>query len=364
MDTRPQTPSGIPVDICVLAATRALDALAATLSTCLPPHAPSAATPGILETLSTLLARLLLAVLPLLLPSGFRKTPNAIGTQDTRSHLNSLLGHLMTSVLHPLIASFHPSSLAHLTTTLAPDAPKGQPRQPATDTRPAALALLRHALAAVQALASANGSAALRAVHGAAALAAVRALEALFPPPHASPARPAAPGGPTEAREGDGDGLPFSHPQSRHARTAPAPTSTPGGAPGARSAGSGAEGAAHIATSGDARIAKLARKDALWYLCSVMHCAIPGLAAGQVDQAPDVMLHAAVCTALAGLIRRVGVRPAAMNTGGGNGSGGAEEHMDGNGRVTGETCRGPVGNGAVEREMLLAVAEKLWLAQG
>ena len=273
-----------------------------------PAAIPSASTSGVIQGLSTLVTRFLLAAVPALsAPS--KKSPDAARPLDT------LLGNLVTSTLLPLLPAFHALSRAHLTALFRPGKGKAQANH---DARPDALAFLHATLHTLADLARTQSgrpspSALLASAHAAVVRAGVRELEALYAPAAAY-----------------GDAPPPRRPAS---------------------------GEKQRQRQDDARVEKLARRDALWYLCAVLHAAIPGAAldAGGTSAA----LREGVCTALAGLLR-----PRAGDEDGEGAMGGGPVGDRRGGRVQCPGRRGRGLLGGVEREMLLAVAEKVWLSQG
>lgn len=405
------------LDVCASAANRALESLAATLDSLLGLPRPTSATSGVIQALTSLLTRFLLASLPVLCSS--RKT---LDTENSASSLDALFGRLANGILAPAVSCFSRLSSAHLTSIFSPGASSSKAsnnkraQRANHDVRPDALNFVRMTLEALHAYAlSASGNRVLiahvQAVHEALSLCAVREIEKLYRPPPASAAaggtvRPPAPAAPNAIGETDWEGssLPqLSSPQLQDPVRRPEPTSSTAGpteelqgptsvranrrepAPGAQSH---AEARVPRRRPGPAdRIEELARKDALWYLCSVLHCTIPGAALGlsipeQQEQAgrtcsdtapppPGEMLRAGVCTVLAGLLRRAPVDVdvhVCGGVGGGEGEGGwirdGEEGQEGRRWPRRSVCKGRRLLGNVEREMLLAVAEKLWLSQG
>jgi hypothetical protein len=382
-----QKDSAVSIDTFALAAQHALDSLGSVLSALLSLATAPRETSNIFQTLSIILTNFLLAVPPLLC------TPRK--KQGSTEMLDALIDRLLTSVLRPLTSSFHRLSLAHLSAILCAGTTSttdSRSKKLHYDIRPAALGLLRCALDAMRELAvTFHGNAFLiasvQSVHEAVTLSAARELEKLYPLPEPVECEVAAETAPNDVGESQclGPALPQ-----------PSPPQIPGQMRGPTNEGRPTiRQNAEQALCGKAplqradHIAKLARKDALWYICSVLHCAIPGTTLAPTitgahpppetysdTTAPNEMLRGGVYTVLAGLLRRT-APPADFHVQGLQR--GDEPECDSSARC-GEEGR-PLGcssairsriemlhsralGGNVERGMLLAVAEKLWLAQG
>ncbi|EKM60405.1 uncharacterized protein PHACADRAFT_82004, partial [Phanerochaete carnosa HHB-10118-sp] len=274
--------------------------------------------------------------------------------------------------------------------------PSGRLKKGLYDIRPDVLNFLRNALDALQELLLGPGkpvlTAPIQSAFEALILSAARELEKLYPPllsaadePNSSPTIPSDVGETSRANTP----LPQARlsPQlSRHSQV-PTPGEKPTSAAKPQRAHGDARTQAPRPPAAADRIAGLARKDALWYLCSVLHITIPPAALGSSPPPgspntglppPDAstLLREGVCTVLAGLLRRTVSSPrihvsrtaparegddpsSEVLTEGGEGCSdrGLRES-----RFRGRLPRGLLG--AVEREMLLAVAERLWLSQG
>lgn len=420
VDARNRHPSTVPAEICALAADRALDSVASTLASMLPPTTPTAATSRILQTLAALLARLLLAVAPLL--SGPRKKNE---NQGPSVLLDALFGRLVTTILVPLVSNFYQLSLGHLSAVF-PCGPAAKSSSRAKklsfDIRPDALNLLCFVLATLRDLASSSSRKpvlipGVRSVHETVTLSAVRELAKLYPPLEPAAAEgdeASAPSPPNAVGETHrrGPALPQVPtpplPSQAHAATDSEGTATqtetqktavrahPPRQQPPRSTRTEQQAPPQPAD----RVAKLARKDTLWYLCNVLHCAIPDAALGASipgaqpqppppsmlvsssgtscdTAAANQMLQEGVCTVLAGMLR--GTKPPAafhagpgrrarddpssdILTNSGEDEQGRNTMMGSKAAVQQVRRRGQLGN--VEREMVLAVAEKLWLSQG
>ena len=377
------------VDTCALAAERVLDSLGATVASLLPPSKPTSATCDIFQTLSALLTHFILEVPPLICAPRTKQT--------APDSLDALVGRLVTSVLTPLVSSFYQLSLAYLSSLfLSGTTAKATNRSKKVhyDIRPGALNLLRCALDALQQLATTSSGkpvlvASAQSVHEVVLFSALRQLDELYPltPSVEDEHEACAMGLPPDVGGAPPKFSQLTTPQLPHQ----AHKATDKGCPTTKQSEKSAPGAqqrAQALPERTDRIAKLARKDALWYLCSVLHCAIPGTTLGSTipgpqagpsseTAAPHQLLRDAACTVLAALLRRTAPsakfhvrRPLECR------DGDELDHDDLAGledKARGCTAsvqlrmamvrgRGLLSN--VEREMLLAVAEKLWLTQG
>ncbi|GJE94251.1 hypothetical protein PsYK624_104200 [Phanerochaete sordida] len=360
IEARRTEPPGVSTETYALAISRAIDSLAATLASLLPPADPSSATSSVMQTLSDLLRRLVLVALPLI------RTPRRSDPATSCARTDALIGRLSTTVLIPVVTSFYPLSLAHLTTLFSPDitakSPSCRAGKRAFDARPAAASLLHTALTALHELSRGPApalTAAAQSARAALTLSAARALAELYDAPatvHAA----------SDAGETARAGAPL--PRARlPPQLSPCEKQRPGaaeprsGEPRARPPDTNANARVDAAA---ARIAALARKDAMWYLCSVLHATVAPLpGAANVDA--DRLLREGVCTVLAGLLRwtappRIHVRCATPRRDGDDPDGAQAPREGGESHARGARAL----LGAVEREMVLAVAEKVWLSQG
>ena len=272
VEARRQRPSIVSTKTCALAANRALNCLSTTLNSLLPPATPTSASSGVMQTLSTLLHRLVLIALPLLSPSRRNENPASGARTD------ALVGRLATTVLIPLISSFHPLSLAHLSAVFSTDItarpPSGRSQKAYYDIRPDALNMLRTALDALHQLSLSSSdnpilTSNVQSVFGALTLSAARELAERYPPLWSGKGEQGScltariPSDVGETARASSP-LPHAHLQAPQvSRQAQGPAwsekQKPAHAQAPRSHAAGA-----------ARTAKLARKDALWYLCSVL----------------------------------------------------------------------------------------------
>lgn len=335
-------PSAISVEALRLAAEHALDSLADTLTSVLSPTV-SASASAVLGTLSQLTTHHLGSVVPLLATMSRKKD-----AQRYADALDALLGQLTTRVLAPLTRSFSALSCSHIS-ALFTTSKKARQKKPLFDIRPDAFGFLRTVLDSLQALCAASPSndvliAGAESVFEALVLFTVRELEAIFSPPTppgalddngSIPVRSTASGTVSSLR-------PPPHQLDDFTRTAtpPVPRAPPPTAD---------------------RVQKLARKEALWYLCALLQHTIPRatISAGArpanssgAEPNADV-LRAGIGTVLAGLLRGT-ARPSGFHVSG---------HDEGRGcNAAGQNPRWFLSE--VEREMLLAVAENLWLSRG
>ncbi|KAF7797820.1 hypothetical protein EIP86_009026 [Pleurotus ostreatoroseus] len=303
------------------ATTRVLDALAQTFASLLPPKPAAISSIGVVSTISTILGRLLTVVLPAFAP----KNGKATLCPTLNCYVDDLLGRILSSILLPALRSFVPLTRLHLNTLFRPSTKKRPPAsttgslKPFNDLRPAVYTLLRTTLTHLQQLAPANSASTstsratlqpiIRAVQSSLALSATRELEALYTP---NSARPSAVG-----------------------VTAASTPRCPD------------------------RAEKLVRADALWYICGVLNLTLPGTA-GEGEQGANAnvgrLLQEGVCAALAGVLRRV--HDGGHATREGEGDRGREVESAGENETSGMRMS------VVEREMVMAVAEAVWLSQG
>ncbi|KAH8101587.1 hypothetical protein BXZ70DRAFT_1019379 [Cristinia sonorae] len=336
----------LPDDAFNLAWRRALDALAALLPSVLL-HDRRAATN--LDALSRLLPQVATLVLPILAREPRRKSQPA-PTLSAESALDHFLGYLTTQTLTPLIQSFPPLSNAFYSAVLlAPRSnvnAKAPPGRPATssetfDIRPPVSSLIQLLMQSVLGAAKSSESAQLATTIAHMVdfltLKCIHELDRLYPDPD---------------------------PRSCTAPSSILSTTT-----------TGAPSCVHSSTpppiinvsqvSSTALVSKLARKDALWYICSTLHAVLDvsmALDGHETYRERGALLQDPIYTALSELLRRT-CRPVGYHTTKGAGeetlrAGSPQENV-------GDRCGGGVEEEALmddaEREMMLAVVEKYWL---
>ncbi|OCH88969.1 hypothetical protein OBBRIDRAFT_46559 [Obba rivulosa] len=342
--------SAVPHVLLLSTSNRALSALDVLIASAISFQSPRAIT--LLDALNSLVPRFLTSVLPLLtLPANppakthsKQKWKKHKAPEDCRSVVgeaervaDELLGRIVARILAPLVHAFASLSMQYLLAVL-PASSKASRQPPsssstaassdagqALDIRPDAYALFTAALDALDACAPAEPHAqaramraGLRSVKRVLALEAARELAKLYAEPGDSAA-------PLDA--------------GRARNTAPR----------------------DAAQKHAARIAKLARRDAAWYLCAVL-----GRVLSPAGDAPSEggspgegsactqLLDDAVWEVLAGLLRD------SKKSAGQFWEAGSEEGEE-NSDEAGPADSGCARMGEVERGMLLAVLEKAWM---
>lgn len=245
---------------------RALEALGGALQKILPPARRSV---HLIETLSTLLSNLLGVALPLLHKP--KKKKKALDTEA----LDTVLGVLASSVFIPIIRSFTSLSQSYIASLLSPSDDKNRSRnekqKPDHDIRTDLLSLFQNAFSVFADLAF-QSHPSLYGFRDILALDAVHELEKLYPSPN----------GHTTVTNADGTMDKPVNPVSPIHR----------------------------------RVLVLANKDALWYLCNILHVVftsiLPGvslpprsvLQEGNNYSGDDGLLKERLLACLSGLIRR------------------------------------------------------------
>ncbi|KAH9949521.1 hypothetical protein B0H21DRAFT_889765 [Amylocystis lapponica] len=307
VSTRTIKKSAVSDDLFVTVTMRALEALGELLASMLPPNTSLPPYLGTLDVLATLLSRLLATVLPLLLKldRGKRK-PGGVcpRTADVLTRTSALL-------LAPLVRSLGPLSKRYLTELFSPQKrdQRGRSQTHAVDIRPSVLTLLSSTVSVMGELMLPTAALATCAldIRHMLTLEAVRELQRVLSQAHRGP----------DVVAGE---------QST---------------------------SAHVPAHGTERIRKLIRKDAVWYLCSVLHLTLPtrGIApANGTDLQEDrtALLEEAIYTTTSAVLRGATAADVA---------GGRSSPVGPKGS-TGRSCYEME---EVERGMILAVAERLWL---
>lgn len=340
----PGNTSADSTNLVLAAAKRAVDALGDNLARLLPPNevpVPSSAG-DTLASLGTLMERLMLTVLPIFTKCGRKQSPkNKVIAEWNDIALYELLGGITRVLLLPLVRSFAPLSTDYLFALLharkktqkpSTESSVGSAPLP-TDIRPDAFAMLDKIVTTLESFSASvvvGPHSLVRRIKHVVIIETARELHDLY-----EGSRPFTP---------SDKGVPSSAPP-RSGRT---------------------RGSADRASANPRRLALLARKDALWYLCSTLQRVLAlGIQPSTGDSPPgvalrtggeqDELLEETLYEMLASLLRTPTTHgrtpPAAAD-----GVGAAREGCPG---------RPSYGRGLseVERGMVLAVVERAWLGR-
>ncbi|KZT08934.1 uncharacterized protein LAESUDRAFT_566792 [Laetiporus sulphureus 93-53] len=296
----------------------AVDSLGSLLTSLLPPNPVTAGAVDALDAAATLIHRLLIVALSLLVGTPQKQK---IKATSRFSIVEDTLRVLTETILVPAIRAFRPLSSAHLSVLLAPRAKKKVATKLPSDIRPDLFSLLDRTISALEEFSSLVTRRAaviftIRTVKQVVALETVRELQRLYAGDHAS----------------------------------------------GSDANSKSKSTLHDArvSQTSERMESLIRKDTLWYLCNVLHLVLP-LGAGASVPTPqrdqDELLDDAIFGALSSVLRRT--RTTAHFEGGTAPPGNIID--EGSRRGTIERPTPDMGD--VERGVVLALAERVWLGR-
>lgn len=327
----------LPTTLLTAATSRALEDLGALLRTLLLPKLSSSTSIEMLRTVGTFLSYLLTTALPLFV-SRLKGTLKA-AVQDSLiiMALDEIFGRLTTLIFIPLTRSLGPLSEAYMVETFSSNHVEGGGIPSTFDIRSGLCSLVRKAMSDLDllgALATASLVHIIRGVRERVSLETVREMERFFLP------------------------------QDDAARTTPDEAAS-----------------THTPKTRIPRIHKLARKDTLWYLCSILHIVfIPSSASSAGRPTPKAsydryscvsaankLLEDAVLTGFSRIIGRCPVGRCCTFSSHNKNSEINNCHVEdsiwddiGNGKLSGKcSCRITVDE--VGHGMILAVAERAWL---
>ncbi|OBZ79203.1 hypothetical protein A0H81_00150 [Grifola frondosa] len=304
--------SAIPDDILIETTTSALEALASLLTSVLSQDVYGSSTVEILDALATLLSRLLTTVFPLLSKPKSKRSKKA--RLERGLAIDNMLGLLSTTILVPLIPSFARLSVQYLSALFSDNKTSKHAQSHAViDIRPIVFAFVDKTISVLDELVTSGGAFSInshRHVKCLLALQSIRELAKLYPESSRGTAADMNLGETTAA------GVQPPHPQPPN------------------------------------RLVRLAKKDAAWYLCNVLHRVLPAspesLPADPSDE-QAALLEDAIYTTMSALLRCT--RGTAHHK--------AAGALPAGGVSLGHPFCGTMGE--VERGMLLAVVERLWL---
>ncbi|KAH9921304.1 uncharacterized protein B0H18DRAFT_956678 [Fomitopsis serialis] len=247
---------------------RAIDALGDNLARLLPPNAVSPSAADALDALGTLAERLIITVLPLFKVGPDRKQKRkagALAPEWNYAALDEILGRIATVLLLPLVRSFAPLSTSFLSALLLAPNSKKRGRKSAAETRasgvsgqsdvrPDVFAMLDRIVTTLESLsASALVGAApiVRRIKHVVVFEAARELLDLY----------------TDSRPAGADTSTHAANRSQYNNSASS------GSRETRAAKEKATATAKTHRAG--RVGRLARKDALWYLCNALQRVLP-----------------------------------------------------------------------------------------
>lgn len=357
----------------LLTVERALGAAAELLVAQLPPHEQQPNASSLIHALTHIVPRILSTATPLVCrrssstnatatkpKSGTKEKPN--GSENHTNAVDRILGILVTSILVPLVRSFAPLSNNQFSTLiLSPQLPKQKRTENATtssssssssstsvprgrsevtvDIRYDVLGLINSIIEKLGEIGLAQGGLLvgnIRDLVQCLMLEAIRQLESLFQDESSQGLKNLGETQPTTSHHQQPQQDHQEQEHHQHTR--------------------------HHHRSGRGRLAKVARKDSLWFLCSIIHLLLSSSTTlsgcSSLSDPPDLeegtndlLLGEAICTALSGMLRRVRDQDSCQTIDG-------DEDWEDAGRVGSEFWRRYGVIDEVERGMILAIIEK------
>ncbi|KAI0935685.1 hypothetical protein AcV5_004034 [Taiwanofungus camphoratus] len=255
--------SSVSDDLLIATTKRALDALGGSLASLLPPNHIDPKSMNVIGALAALLPHLLTTVLP-----SFQKPQRKTKVTQGYPVIDDIIGHMVTSILIPLIRSFTPLSRIYLSALFSPTRHKkkqarsdGRKDAKVVDIRTEIITLLDQTMSALENLTGTLAITSNRNVRHLLSLESVREVQRLY----------------SEKSSQD-------HNVDQEIRS----------------------GRVHMSRNSN-RLDALIRKDAVWYLCNVLHLvgpAKPGTPPSEPSNEQDTLFEEAIHPLLSALIRR------------------------------------------------------------